>query len=128
MQIDMMDFGLHSANFLFYVFHTGLIVFNLFGWLHPKLQKLNLISLLVTFGSWFLLGLWKGWGYCFLTDWHYQVLRSLGERDMPSSYIAFLVEKLTGCLPDANLVDALTVGLAVLALLGSLWVNFRRSK
>ena len=124
----MMDFGLNTANFIFYVFHTGLIVFNLFGWLHPKLRKLNLFSLLVTFGSWFLLGLWKGWGYCFLTDWHYQVLRSLGERDMPSSYIAFLVEKLTGWLPEAKLVDALTVGLAVLALLCSLWVNFKRSK
>ena len=128
MQIDMMDFGLNTANFIFYVFHTGLIVFNLFGWLHPKLRKLNLFSLLVTFGSWFLLGLWKGWGYCFLTDWHYQVLRSLGERDMPSSYIAFLVEKLTGWFPEVKLVDALTVGLAVLALLCSLWVNFKRSK
>ncbi|RXJ49750.1 DUF2784 family protein [Gelidibacter gilvus] len=124
----MMDFGLNIANFIFYVFHTGLILFNLLGWLHPKLRKLNLFSLLVTFGSWFLLGLWKGWGYCFLTDWHYQVLRSLGERDMPSSYIAFLVEKLTGWLPEAKLVDALTIGLAVLALLCSLWVNFKRSK
>lgn len=124
----MTDFGLHIANFLFYAFHTVLIFFNLFGWLHPKLRKLNLISLLVTFGSWFLLGLWKGWGYCFLTDWHYQVLRSLGEKNIPSSYIAFLVKKLTGWTPSAELVNTFTVGLALLALLCSLWVNFRNQK
>lgn len=124
----MTDFGLHIVNFLFYTFHTGLIIFNLFGWILPRMRKLNLISLLVTFGSWSLLGLWKGWGYCFLTDWHYQVLRALGENDLPSSYISFLVEKVTGKLPNAHLVDLFTVGLAVLALLCSLWVNFRYRK
>lgn len=124
----MSDLGLHIANYFFYTFHTVLILFNLFGWLFPRLRKLNLISLLATFGSWFLLGIWKGWGYCFLTDWHYQVLRSLGERNMPSSYIAFLIEKLTGWLPPTNLADTLTVGLACLALLCSLWINFGKRK
>lgn len=124
----MTDYGLHFANYFLYAFHTVLILFNLFGWLFPRLKKLNLISLLATFGSWFLVGLWKGWGYCFLTDWHYRVLRSLGERNMPSSYIAFLVEKLTGYLPPAILVDTLTVGLAGLALICSLWVNFRKTR
>lgn len=124
----MTDFGLHIANVFFYAFHSALIIFNLFGWLHPRMRKLNLISLLVTFGSWFLLGLWKGWGYCFLTDWHYEVLRALGERDMPSSYIAFLVKKITGITPSIELVDLFTVGLAVLALLCSLWVNLRNLK
>ncbi len=122
----MTDFGLHVVNFFFYAFHTVLILFNLFGWLHPRMRRLNLISLLATFGSWLLLGLWKGWGYCFLTDWHYQVLRALGERGMPSSYIAFLTEKITGCSPNAELVDLFTVSFAVLALLCSLWVNLRR--
>jgi hypothetical protein len=124
----MMDFGLHITNYFFFAFHTVLILFNLFGWLYPKLRKLNMISLLVTFGSWFLLGIWKGWGYCFLTDWHYQVLRALGERDIPSSYIAFLVKKLTGWTPSSELVDPFTVGLALLALLCSLYVNFRSEK
>jgi len=123
-----MDFGLLIANYFFYTFHTVLILFNLFGWLHPRLRKLNLISLLLTFGSWFILGLWKGWGYCFLTDWHYRVLRSLGETDMPSSYIAFLVQKITGWTPNPELVDPITVGLALMALLCSIWVNLRKPK
>ncbi len=127
-RFKMTDFGLHIANLFLYTFHTALIFFNLFGWLHLKLRKLNLISLLVTFGSWFLLGLWKGWGYCFLTDWHYQILRTMGERNIPSSYIAFMVKKISGWTPSSELVDSLTVGLALLALLCSLYVNFRNRK
>ncbi len=124
----MTDAGLHLANYFFYVFHTVLILFNLFGWLFQKTRKLNLITLLITFISWFLLGIWKGWGYCFLTDWHYSVLRQLGEYDLPSSYIAFLVKKATGWLPDADLVNSLTLWLAVLALGASLWVNLKSKK
>jgi hypothetical protein len=124
----MNDLGLHLANYFFYVFHTLLILVNLFGWIFPKTRKLNLITLLITFGSWGILGLWKGWGYCFLTDWHYAILRRLGETQLPSSYIAFLVEKLTGWLPETNLVNNLTVGLALVALLCSLWVNLKQKK
>lgn len=115
---------LHIANYSFYVFHTVLILFNLFGWLVKRWRKLNFITLLVTFASWILLGIWKGWGYCFLTDWHYQILHRLGERNLPNSYIAFLVEKLTGWLPETDLVNGLTVGLATVALICSIWVNF----
>jgi len=32
-------------------------------------------SLLLTAFSWFVLGIWYGWGYCVCTDWHYMVLR-----------------------------------------------------
>ncbi|MCK5441067.1 MAG: DUF2784 family protein [Maribacter sp.] len=124
----MTDLGLHLANYFFYTFHTSLILFNLFGWLHAKTRKLHLISLLATFGSWALLGFWKGWGYCFLTDWHYQVLRRLGARGMPSSYIAFLVQNITGWLPDFRLVNTLTLGLALLALTCSIWVNVQSKK
>jgi hypothetical protein len=124
----MKDVALHLANAFFYVFHTVLIVFNLLGWLYPRTRKLNLISLLATFGSWGLLGFWKGWGYCFLTDWHYQVLRALGEKGMPSSYIAFLIEKITGLSLDPDLVNTLTVSLALLALVFSLWVNLRKER
>ena len=124
----MTDLGLHLANYFFYAFHTTLILFNLLGWLYARTRKLNLITLLATFASWVLLGFWKGWGYCFLTDWHYEVLQRLGERGMPSSYIAFLVQKFSGWLPAATLVNTLTLGLAILALVCSLWVNIRSKK
>ncbi|PXX29648.1 DUF2784 family protein [Arenibacter sp. ARW7G5Y1] len=119
----MDELFLYIANTFFYVFHTVLIIFNLFGWLLKRTRKLNLISLLITFGSWIVLGSWKGWGYCFLTDWHYGILEQLGENSLPNSYIAFLVERTTGWLPRAEMIDLYTLTLAVLALLCSLWTN-----
>ncbi len=124
----MDSFWLHFLNVFFYVFHTVLIVFNLFGWLHPLTRKLHFYSLLITLFSWGILGFWYGFGYCFLTDWHYQLLRKLGETGMPSSYIAFLIERLTGWLPDGNLVNTLTLVLTVVALVCSVWVNFFKGK
>jgi|TARA_R110000851_G_scaffold61470_1_gene141666 hypothetical protein len=127
----MNDLLLRIANTFFFVFHTALIIFNLFGWMFAHTRKLNLISLLITFGSWVLLGIWQGWGYCFLTDWHYEVLRRMGQNSLPGSYIAFLTERITGWLPSTALCNTLTLSLAILALLCSLWVNLispRRKK
>lgn len=122
------DLWLHLSSYIFYTFHTVLILFNLLGWLFQKTRKLNLITLLITFASWIVLGIWKGWGYCFLTDWHYSILNELGEQELPASYITFLVHKISGWLPNAALVNTLTLGLALLALGCSLWVNFRSKK
>ena len=126
----MDELFLRIANTFFYVFHTVLIIFNLFGWILKRTRKFNLITLLLTFGSWVLLGIWKGWGYCFLTDWHYEVLRRLGEHNLPNSYIAFLIKKITGWVPNAELVNFFTLAMAVLALSCSLWANLisRRRK
>lgn len=124
----MDSFWLHFLNYLFYSFHTILILFNLLGWLFPKTRKWHFYSLLITLFSWGILGVWYGFGYCFLTDWHYQVLRQLGETGMPSSYIAFLIEKFTGWLPGADLVNTWTLVLTVVALICSVWVNFFRGR
>ena len=124
----MNNYWLEVLNYFFFVFHTVLIVFNVFGWIYVRTRKLHLYVLLVTLFSWFVLGIWYGFGYCFLTDWHYEVLRKLGETGMPSSYIAFLIEKLSGWLPNTELVNVLTVVITLLALIASVWVNFFKSK
>lgn len=127
----MQELGLHILNVFFFALHTGLVLFNLFGWLWPKARRLHLYSMLLLLFSWVVLGFWKGFGYCFLTDWHYQVLEALGAQGLPNSYIAFLIERLSGWRPAPALVDAFTLACTVLALLASLWVNFvnrRRSR
>ena len=120
--------GLQIINVLFFVFHTVLILFNLVGWCIPRLRKLHLLALLFTLGSWFVLGIWYGWGYCFLTDWHYQVLRQLGQTDLPDSYIAFLITKSSGWTPPDDLVNTLTISLTFLALGASIWANRRAAR
>ena len=100
----------------FYVFHTLLILFNLFGWIWSKTRKINLFTLILTGLSWFLLGIWYGWGYCPCTDWHWQVRMKLGHYDMPVSYIKFLIKSLTGLDLNARLVDILTLLFFIQAL------------
>lgn len=110
---------------LFFVcFHTGLILFNLTGWIWEKTRRLHLATIGLTTFSWFALGLLYGWGYCFCTDWHWQVRRALGDTDLPASYITFLVELLTGWSPHPALVDISAGVLFAAAALASLWVNF----
>lgn len=124
----MPSFLLYTLHYFFLIFHTLLILFNLLGWISPKTKKWHLISLCITLFSWGILGIWKGFGYCFLTDWHYQVLYQLGEKNLPYSYISYLVQTLSGWLPPADLVNNLTLVFTLLALFCSLWVNIRKSK
>lgn len=124
----MDNFWLQFLNYFFFIFHTSLVFFNLFGWIFPKTRNLHLITLGITLFSWIILGIWKGFGYCVLTDWHYEILRKLGKTDLPNSYIAFLVETFSGWLPNAELVEILTLVFTLVALVCSLWVNFRKRK
>lgn len=107
-------------------FHLSLILFNLFGWIWRKTRKLNLITLLITGFSWTGLGLFYGWGYCFLTDWHWSVLQELGISDLPGSYVQYLLSRIMGINISAIGADYLTVGCFVAALFLSIYFNFRR--
>ena len=115
-------------DILFVGFHTVLIIFNLFGWIWGKTRRLNLITLLLTGASWFILGIFYGIGYCPLTDWHWEVLEKLGKTGLHESYIVYLSLRLTGISPNDQWVDALTVGLFFLALFISIYVNLFRKR
>ena len=115
----------HFLNYFFFVFHTTLTLFNIFGWIFKKTRKWNLITLLLTAFSWFALGIWYGWGYCFCTHWHWLVREKLGYHDESNSYIHFLVLKLTGINFNPELVDSVTVSVFFAALILSLWLNIR---
>jgi hypothetical protein len=115
-------------NIFFFVFHTLLTLFNITGWLFRITRKWNLITLLLTAFSWFVLGIWYGWGYCLCTDWHWQVREQLGYHDEQNSYIHFLLVKLTGINFNSNLVDSATLIIFLLSLILSIWLNIRDRK
>jgi hypothetical protein len=110
-------------DIFFTVFHTCLVLFNLFGWIWKKTRPYNLVCLLLTAASWVMLGLFYGFGYCPLTDWHFSILRKLGHTDLPDSYLSFLFTRLTGIELDQALVDAVTTWGLILALAISLYLN-----
>ena len=119
---------LQSLNIFFFVFHSTLILFNVLGWIVPKWRLLNFISLSITAFSWFGLGIWYGWGYCFCTDWHWQVLKLLEVNEVSNSYIHFLVLKLTGINLPVNAVDLGTIIIFVLSFTTSAFLNFKKIK
>jgi hypothetical protein len=106
------------------IVHIVLISFNLFGWIWPKTRKLHLICIIATAASWFLLGIWFGWGYCPITDWQWQIKRRLGEHDLPASFIKYFADKITGHEFSPSLVNWVTVSLFAMAALLSVYVNF----
>jgi hypothetical protein len=118
----------HILDIFFVVFHTSIIFFNLFGWIWKKTRKFNLILLVLTGASWLFLGLIVGTlGYCPLTDWHFSVLNKLGISDLPSSYIKYLADRLTGLDLNPLLVDNVTLYSFLAAFGLSLFINIRDS-
>lgn len=109
----------------FLVFHSGLIVFNLFGWIWKPTRKANLITLLLTGLSWVGLGLFFGVGYCPLTDWHWNVLYELGKSPQTPSYVAYLFSRILNVDMDSHSADLLTTYSYLLALVLSAIVNIR---
>ncbi len=115
-------------NIFFFVFHSCIILFNIFGWIWKKTRLANLILILLTAISWFLLGIWYGFGYCPCTDWHWLVRKKLGLYDTSTSYLEFLVEELTGLDVSRGLVDIFAVAFLAIALCLSVVLNVRDLK
>jgi len=113
-------------DILFVVFHTSLTLFNLLGWIWKKTRLANLITLALTGASWLFLGLLVGMlGYCPLTDWHFDILEKLGKTDLPTSYIKYLIDRLTGLDVNQTLVDKVTLYSFIAALAISLFLNIK---
>ena len=109
----------------FFVFHSVVILFILSGWAWKKTRLVHLAVLLLTAFSWFILGIWYGYGYCPSTDWHWRVRMRLGDYDLPDSYTKFLIDSFTGWDVSQKLVDIFTLILLLAALAASLWTNLR---
>lgn len=122
--------GPSFLNIFFFIFHTVFTLFNIVGWIFPRTRKLHLITMLLTAFSWFVLGIWYGWGYCACTDWHWQAREAMGIHDRSDSYIHFLIVKTTGWNPDEQLVQTATlwIFLACFILSICLYIRDRQKK
>ena len=110
---------------IFFTFaHLALTGFNLTGWLWKKTRKAHLITLGLTIVSWFIFGIWYGWGYCFLTDWHWQVKEKIGEKNLPNSFIKYFADNITGKDINPSLIDSVTLGCLIFAVTASMYLNF----
>ncbi|MBZ9786389.1 DUF2784 domain-containing protein [Psychroflexus sp. CAK57W] len=126
--MDENEFLLKLGDYFFMIFHSLLILFNLFAWLYKPLLKWHLAVLALTFASWGILGIWYGLGYCPVTDWHFNILKALGVTDLPQSYINYLLQRLFDLHLADDVVDGLTLGCSLAALILSVYLNFFRKK
>ena len=115
---------LHAVDLFFTILHLVIIGFNMFGWIWPATRRAHLVTILLTGASWFLLGIWFGIGYCPITDWQWQVKEKLGEKNLPSSFIKYFGDKLTGMDLDSSLVNSITLVTFLVALVLSCYFNF----
>jgi len=119
---------LRLLDVFFTILHLLIIGFNLLGWLWKSTRRLHLYSVLLTAGSWLLLGIWFGIGYCPITDWQWQVKNRLGEQNLPNSFIKYYADKLTGLDIAAGVIDGVTaVSFAAVTLL-AVYLNWFRPK
>ena len=115
---------LHLLDITLTILHLSIVAFNLFGWIPKATRKAHFISILVTAASWFILGIWYGMGYCPVTHWQWNVKAQLGETNLPSNFIEYIAEKITGHDFRSSLVSAAIAICFALAALLSVYVNF----
>ena len=106
------------------IIHLAVVAFNLFGWIPERTRKANFILLVLTAASWFLLGIWYGMGYCFLTDWQWDIKRHRGETNIPGNFVEYIAEKVFNRDFNTGFISTLTAVCFGLAVLASVYVNF----
>lgn len=115
-------------DYFFTILHLVIIGFNLLGWIWKSTRRLHFIFVLLTAGSWLILGIWYGIGYCPVTDWQWQIKEALGETNLPDSFIKYYADKIAGQEISTNLIDALTAGGFAIAAMLSVYLNFFKRK
>jgi hypothetical protein len=116
---------LNFLDHILYWFHIAVIIINSTGFFFRKTRKLQFILIHVTLFSWIALGYIYGWGYCFLTDWHYDVLIKSGGELPPPSFIVYLAQRCCNIAMDPVNADFLAVAVLVLALFGAYYFKLK---
>lgn len=100
------------------VAHVAVVLANLLLWIPARTRNAHALVVGVTALSWFVLGplMGRGLGYCVLTDWHWEVKRALGERQLPGSFVTYMFQWI-GVDAEAWVTElTLTLFLAAVAL------------
>ena len=117
---------LKILDVIFLCLHLIVIFFNLFGWIWKITRKSHLIVISITLFSWLILGFKYGFGYCFLTDWHWEVKSKLGETGLPASFVKYFFDQYTPFHISSYAVDLITGISFSFAILVAIYLNFKK--
>jgi hypothetical protein len=117
---------LEALDVIFHILHLSIILINLTFWMSFRTLKIAQATVSLTMVSWLGFGFFYGFGYCFLTDWQWQVKEKLGQTNLPASYIKYVLDLITGMNWNPELVDRMAlVGLSF-SVLGCLIQTIRK--
>ncbi len=115
---------LKVLDVLFFILHILIIGFNLFGWIWPKTRNLHIFLVALTLCSWLIAGIWFGFGYCVITDWHWDIKKQLGEVNLPSSFISYLLNNIFQLNIGESLIDVFTGVGFILSIIMAIYYRF----
>ena len=118
--------GYVFLDYFFTLLHLVIVGFNLLGWIWSATRRAHFIVVVVTASCWLILGIWYGIGYCPITDWQWQLKESMGETNLPNSFIRYMVDKVSPVEISADTIDLLTAGGFAFAAFMSVYLNFFR--
>ncbi|MCX8064270.1 MAG: DUF2784 domain-containing protein [Candidatus Hydrogenedentes bacterium] len=104
--------------------HILFIVFILVGWHFKGSRRIHFWSVVVVGVFWFICGFYYGFGYCPLTDYHWRIKEGLGEKDLPYSFIEYVVERLSGVDFNTDIINYVTLSIFLFVFVVSLYYKF----
>jgi len=108
--------------------HTAVVLASLSLWAFRTTRRWHLVLVLLTAGSWLGLGFWYGLGYCFLTDWHWQIKAARGAAELPHSFVQYLVYAASGDAFSPAAIDKLTGATFATVFVLSVALNLRDAR
>jgi hypothetical protein len=106
-----------------YALHLTTTAFIVFGWILPVTRTINFYLIVLTFLSWFVLGLKYGFNYCFFTGIQSKIRRRLGREEI-DSFVLDVLERMTGRSLNPTSVEIGTQVVFYFSALASIYVNF----
>ncbi len=64
-------------------------------------------------------------GFFPLTEWHWQVLRKMGETGLPESYVQYILDRLMGISVTTSFADRITLPGWLIPTILSVYLNIR---
>jgi uncharacterized protein DUF2784 len=101
-------FALNLLDVLFHALHLGIIIFFLFGWMIKETRPAHYALTVLILLSWYGLGIFRGFGYCVITDIQWKIKKRLGHEPSTEYYIKYLIDSVTRLNTRPTIVNGVT--------------------
>jgi hypothetical protein len=87
--------------------HVAVVLAFTFAWIPRSTSRWHGWLVALTAFSWLVVGYFKGFGYCVLTDLHWRVKRARGVAHLPGSFLKYMADHVSGTSVPSSYIDAI---------------------